>query len=1056
MNVLNKKVRLNKRAEWLSAQTFVLLSIQVPKDNDKTPQSAEQFFAALHGIYRNDPNIQEFVSLEIVAAKDTITFFVFTPIHLREFIESQLYAQYPDLQIDQVPDYTRDIQLEGKHVICTDMKLNKEGVYPLKTFASMDVDPLAGITAVLSGLAEGEHIWIQIVVQPIGDEWQQKGVDYVNSIRMGKKTMRLGGNGVVSKAARMVGRVVKEVIEPGSGAGEVFSVAGEPPKLSAPQEAALKGIESKITKLGFESVIRLVAIAPDVNVARSKIQAVLAAYKQFNTTNLNGFVGGEIKVDDYAAWEKYITREVEAGVSILNIEELASVYHFPSSGKVETSALSWAGSKKGEAPFNLPLKGQIPDEMLTIIGNTDYRNIQKEFGIKIEDRKRHMYVIGKSGVGKSTLLENMAIDDVLEGRGVIIVDPHGETAERVLDCVPENRIQDVILFDPSDREHPVAFNLLEKVGDDYKGMVASGFVAIFKKIFGNSWGPRLEYILRNTVLALLDTDNATMLGIPRMLTDQSYRNEVVSHVQDAVIRDFWVNEFAAMDPKQRSEAVAPILNKVGQFLSTSTIRNIVGQPKSTFDIRRIMDEKKILLVNLSKGKIGEDNMALLGAMMITKVQLAAMSRANVPYSQRPECFLYVDEFQNFATESFATILSEARKYNLGLTIAHQYMAQLSDEVKDAVIGNVGTMIAFRIGAPDAAVLVKEFAPNFDENDLINLEIGRIYIKLLIDGISAPAFSAQTINRKPIESSFRDRIIDYSRQHYTRNREEVETTIDETAGYKKKREAEEARGQAAKILNSGEAQRLAIKQNPDLDEVTKPVVIPEKVPLQNSGEKNNEQERVENKVDVASSLEDENHTNTESTVNKPEELVVKDNKIAQNNTHLEAGKGSVSNENNHLTKPEKPLRAMKGWVYKEVSQKGGMKWFLGEKEDVYKKRIKDREEKKEEKMPEIKSDIKDEVKPDIKPDIKPDSKEKKQTLTKEENAPVVVADVEVVEKIEKTNSPVAVSPTEQLPNIANDDVELIVPENIEDELPAVVMKKDEDLIVLEEGKSVKLD
>ncbi|MEI6144393.1 MAG: type IV secretion system DNA-binding domain-containing protein, partial [Candidatus Berkelbacteria bacterium] len=405
--------------------------------------------------------------------------------------------------------------------------------------------------------------------------------------------------------------------------------------------------------------------------------------------------------------------------------------------------------------------------------------------IKLEDRRRHCYIIGKSGTGKSTLIENMAIDDVVEGRGVVVVDPHGDLVDKVLACVPDHRIDDVIVFDPADRSYPIAFNLLDKVEDDFKGMVASGFVGIFKKIFGESWGPRLEHILRNTVLALLDFPESTMLDIPRMLTEKRFREKVVSFVTDTVIKEFWINEFAQYDAKFRTEAVSPILNKVGQFLSTATIRNIVGQPHSRINIRDIMDTQKILLINLSRGKIGEDNSALLGAMMITKIQLSAMSRADVTIDKRPDCYLYVDEFQNFATESFAVILSEARKYNLNLTIANQYITQMPEIVRDAVFGNAGTIIAFRVGGADADFLVKEFEPIFEANDLVNLDRYQIYTKLLIDGITKPAFSARTL--APVEklSGNRDTIIETSRKNYAANRSEVEAMIVE-----KSRELEE--------------------------------------------------------------------------------------------------------------------------------------------------------------------------------------------------------------------------------------------------------------------------
>ncbi|MCC2631701.1 MAG: hypothetical protein K0S20_400, partial [Patescibacteria group bacterium] len=525
MAAWSKAKDLKRRAEWLSSQTFVVLAIQVPKDNEKTPQSAEQFFAAVHGIYRGDPIVQEHISFEIIAAKDSITFYVFTPIHLKDFIEGQLYAQYPDLQINQVPDYTRKVALEGMHVAGTKIELTKEDVYPIKTFATTEVDPLASITAVMAGLSEGEQIWLQVVTRPIGDEWQSRGVSHVKSIRSGKSPM----GGGASKIARFGVRLLQEFAQPGSGVNETTGAAKEPPKLSAPEEAALKGIESKITKLGFETIFRLITICPDAIIAKSRSQAMLAALKQYNTTNLNGFKGGEIKLDDYPFWIKYTNREFEEKGSVLNIEELASLYHFPTKS-VETSAIAWAGSKKGESPFNLPLKDLVDPEDLTVLGKTDFRSSSKEFGIKLDDRKRHIYVIGKSGTGKSTLLENMLIDDVKEGRGVIVVDPHGELADKVVDAVPEERIKDLIVFDPADRDFPVAFNLLESVGEEFKGIVASGFVGIQKKIFGNSWGPRLEYILRNACLALLDSPNSTMLGIPRMLTEPAFRNEVISHI----------------------------------------------------------------------------------------------------------------------------------------------------------------------------------------------------------------------------------------------------------------------------------------------------------------------------------------------------------------------------------------------------------------------------------------------------------------------------------------------------------------------------------------------
>ncbi len=404
------------------------------------------------------------------------------------------------------------------------------------------------------------------------------------------------------------------------------------------------------------------------------------------------------------------------------------------------------------------------------IGFYNFRQRQKKFGIKIDDRRRHVYIIGKTGVGKSTLLENMVISDIRTGKGVAFFDPHGESAEKLLDFIPEERLNDVIYFDPSDLENPIAFNPMEQVGTKFRHLVASGIMGVFKKIWPDAWSARMEYILNNTILALLEYPDSTILGIMRMFSEPAYRKKIVDNLQDPVIKAFWTNEFAKYTQRLETEALAAIQNKVGQFISNPLIRNIMGQPRSTINMRDIMDSGKILIVNLSKGKIGEDNSRLLGAMMISRLQLAAMSRVDIPEEKRNDFFLYVDEFQNFATESFANILSEARKYRLGLVLAHQYISQLVDadntKVRDAVFGNVGTIISFRIGGADAEFLEKEFMPEFTENDLVNLAKANIYIKLMIDGVASRPFSAETIPpERPPLASYRDIIIKNTREKY---------------------------------------------------------------------------------------------------------------------------------------------------------------------------------------------------------------------------------------------------------------------------------------------------
>jgi len=424
-------------------------------------------------------------------------------------------------------------------------------------------------------------------------------------------------------------------------------------------------------------------------------------------------------------------------------------------------------------------------EEITFLGFTNFRNQKKKFGIKTDDRRRHVYIVGKTGMGKSELLKNMAVQDILSGRGVGFIDPHGESAQELLDFIPSNRVNDVIYFNPADLDFPITFNVMEKVGMEQRHLVASGLMGVFKKIWPDVWSARMEYILNNTILALLEYPNSTLLGVNRMLADTEYRKKVVEKISDPVVKAFWTQEYARYTQRYEIEATAAIQNKVGQFISNPLIRNLIGQVKSKINMRDFMDEQKILIANLSKGKIGEDNSKLLGALLITKIQLAAMSRVDVPEQERKDFYLYVDEFQNFATESFADILSEARKYKLNLTLANQYMAQLeemtasgrSTKVRDAIFGNVGTIIAFRVGAEDAEYLEKEFVPEFLAADLVNLGKYSIYLKLLISGVASRPFSAETMPPfEKSEKSNREKIIIASRERYGIPREIVEDKI----------------------------------------------------------------------------------------------------------------------------------------------------------------------------------------------------------------------------------------------------------------------------------------
>jgi hypothetical protein len=473
---------------------------------------------------------------------------------------------------------------------------------------------------------------------------------------------------------------------------------------------------------------------------------------------------------------------------------------------------------------------------ITLFAQTNFRNRQVAFGIKRDDRRRHMYVIGKTGMGKTTLIENMVIQDILNGEGLAFVDPHGDSVEKILNYIPAERINDVVYFNPADTDFPIAFNPLEAVDPKYKHLVGSGLMGVFTKIWAGVWSSRMEYILNNTILALLDSPGNTLLGIARMLVNKTYRKKIIDNVKDPVVKSFWVDEFANYNDKFRTEAIAPIQNKVGQFLSSAIIRNIVGQTKSTIDMREIMDSRKIFLINLSKGRIGEDNSALLGAMIITKLQLAAMSRVDVPEEERKDFYLYVDEFQNFATESFANILSEARKYRLNLIVAHQYIGQLVHDkntiVRDAIFGNVGTMITFRVGADDAEFLEKEFEPTYMLNDLVNLTKFNIYLKLMINGVASTPFSAQTLAPISQPTGNEDKVIRVSRERYGTSRAAVEERIHRWLGSEYHSDA--ARAESGTVEEEGAQDGFRFQEQAKIEGKTgQPVAEPVAKPEQTS-------------------------------------------------------------------------------------------------------------------------------------------------------------------------------------------------------------------------------
>ncbi len=761
----------NRKAGSAKDQERVMLLLEIPRANDKKELAAEQMFASLHGILRSrkelirEGSLQEHISYEIASSGNRIRFYVSTPKHLQNFVEGQIYAQYPTVQIYELKEDYAAREITQPVIYESELVLTDNEVIPIKSFPSFEVDPLAAITATLAKLDDSqEEMWIQILARPIDDSWHLRGVKAVNQIKNGGGMMGLGILSLIAKGLTALWA------PPATGQ----SGGSTAPDISERDKARIKSIEEKTTKLGYQVKIRIMYLGLDKHTARLRMQAMLGTFKQFNTTNLNGFMQGKATYssDGLAA---YRARHFIDHGFILNIEELASLYHLPHT-TVETPNIVWATSKTAEPPPNLPAVGEIPAAELSPFGLTNFRGSNTQFGIRRSDRGRHMYIVGQTGVGKSGMLELLSLSDVYHNQGFAIIDPHGDYAANILRYIPAHRVEDVVYFNPADTAFPIGFNPLEVTDPTLKNHISSELVGVLKRMF-ESWGPRLEYILRYTILALLDYPNATMLDITRMLTEKNFRADVVSYIDDPVVKNFWTTEFASWNDKFASEAVAPVLNKVGAFTANPMIRNIIGQPQSTINLRHVMDNGKILMVNLSRGLVGEDNAAILGALMVTKIQLAAMSRADITHlADRKPFFLYVDEFQNFATDSFAVILSEARKYGLNLTVANQYVSQMTPIVKDAVFGNVGTIMSFRVGADDAAALQRYFEPQFDAQDLIQLHNRHFVAAMSIGGEKAPAFSATTLNIPAPQQDYSEQIIDYSRKTYARPRAEIEEMI----------------------------------------------------------------------------------------------------------------------------------------------------------------------------------------------------------------------------------------------------------------------------------------
>ncbi len=801
-----------------------ILRLSVPQSNERGPLAFEQILASLHGLLIKEikKSSDESISFEIVRSEKRIFFYIVIPSHLRTLISSQFYSQYPEVEIETVSEYFTKKLVKDKQLLIADIAPKELWIFPFKRHPQFEdsttgnfEDPLGPMTAALSHLhGKDDTALLQFIIAPVPTSWNktaQSAIENMSKSGMWKwswvqrayqwSKLSPGEEEKFKKTLTRIGLSLLSKFFGGS-KPETSEEENQEGKTSSKheKEGPIAAAQDKISRLNFSVNIRTLYIHsdPDTQHAEAKIREIAGTFQQFALPKMNRFGVTKLERDMKSKLFKDIISRKNHNPFVLSQEELATIFHLPTK-TVSSPRIQWVLSQRLEPPVDLP---DEKEGNVTIIGETNFRNQHEQYGIRTNDRRRHVYIIGKTGMGKSTLLENMIFSDIKDGKGVAVIDPHGDLAEAVLRFVPKNRTNDVIYFDPADKEFPIAFNMLEGKNAEKRSLVASGLLGVFKKLYSNSWGPRLEHFLRNTILALVEAPDTTMLGIPRMLVDKIYREKVLHFVTDPMVQSFWRTEFSGgMSPQKMAEAVSPIQNKVGQFLSTPTIRNILGQTKSSLDLRFAMDSGKIIIVNLSKGKIGEDNSSLLGSLLITKFQLDAMSRADIREKDRKDFYLYVDEFQNFATDSFATILSEARKYRLNLTMANQYVAQMSEEVRDAVFGNVGSLISFQIGFDDAKI----FSEQFDEkivktNDLIGLPKYHVYNRILVEGITTQVFSGKTLPPPSIISEEdpeerRDKVVKFSRQRYAKPREIVEEKIarwtrPEEEKYKKRKEEEQ--------------------------------------------------------------------------------------------------------------------------------------------------------------------------------------------------------------------------------------------------------------------------
>ncbi len=691
------------------ALDYVLLQVAVPRDNEVKIDAMEQFFSSLYSIYRGKSSwfdfdflrIQDHISFEIVGRPGDIRFYVSVPQKQRDLIEKQIHSTFNGAAILEVEDHS--IFSEKGEVAFASLKLKAANYMPIKNFRDLAVDPLSQITSSLAKLSEGEGAVVQFIVAPAPNEWRSQGRKYISKTKKNE---------------------------------------ADPEKAKFNVDAkTLEAIENKVSKVGFSTSIRIVVSAADKAQAKSILDNLKGSFSQFSSDQ-NGFSGDKIRIaHNFMTDFIYRYQPLFATPSILSAEELATICHFPNKS-IETPGIFWLNAKRAPAPQ------QVPDHGGLLVGKSVFRGQEREVHLLDPDRLRHVYIIGATGTGKSLLMSQMILQDIREGKGVCFIDPH-DTFEKILEQIPPERAEDVIYFDPSNLNRPMGWNIMEAHSDMQRHMVVSGFIGLLYKLYDPHQtgivGPRLEHSVRNAMLTVMEAmPEGTLIEVMRVLQDPGgpFLQELLPRVSDQMVKRFWTEQIASTTEFHKSETLDYIVSKFSRFVVNKMIRNIIGQSKSAFDFRKAMDERKIIIVNLAKGLIGEENSNFIGNLLVPKILASAISRQDIPEAERIPFYLYVDEFQNFATPDFAVILSEARKYGLALTVANQFISQVEEDVKNAIFGNVGTKIAFRVGVADAQFLAHEYSPTFSESDLLKVEAYNGYMKTLVKNEPVPVFSVE--------------------------------------------------------------------------------------------------------------------------------------------------------------------------------------------------------------------------------------------------------------------------------------------------------------------------